>query len=425
MNEGRPPSTAWRTVRFGDVVRNVDEAVRDPLACDLERFVGLEHIDPESLRIKRWGLIADGTSFTRKFTAGQVLFGKRRAYQRKVAVADFDGLCSSDILVFEPADDRLLPELLPFIVQTEGFFQHALGTSAGSLSPRTRWRDLAAYEFPLPPLDEQGRIAEILWAAEEVIESLCVAQKAASDFRSRLLDEFLLQGLPEWHSLYSKTTLGRLPATWTVRPCEELLLEAPRNGFSPEINAEGVGRPTLSIAAVRDGQIVTEGNVKYAKVADTDIERFLLRPGDLLVVRGNGNKNLVARCGLVTQVPEGCFYPDLLIRLKFDPSLMRSQFACVEWNAPSVHSRLLTRAKSTNGIWKVNGKDLRQHTLAVPPIEEQDAFMSQLEPCARVVENVQRHLDRTRNLKKGLLDRLLPCRATEVAATHAKPASAG
>jgi len=139
MDRGRL-EPGWRTVRFGEVVRNVDEAVRDAQMCGLERFVGLEHIDPESLRIKRWGLIADGTSFTRKFSAGQVLFGKRRAYQRKVAVADFDGLCSSDILVFEPADDHLLSELLPFIVQTEGFFQHALGTSAGSLSPRCQDR---------------------------------------------------------------------------------------------------------------------------------------------------------------------------------------------------------------------------------------------------------------------------------------------
>lgn len=68
----------WRVVRFGDVVRNVDVAERKPLEKGLERFVGLEHLDPESLHIKRWGLIAEGTSFTRKFVRGQVLFGKRR-----------------------------------------------------------------------------------------------------------------------------------------------------------------------------------------------------------------------------------------------------------------------------------------------------------------------------------------------------------
>lgn len=128
----------WRRVRFGDVVRNVDVAERNPLENGLERYVGLEHLDPESLHIKRWGLIEEGTSFTRKFIEGQVLFGKRRAYQRKAAVAEFDGICSGDILVFEPKGDDLIPELLPFIVQSDGFFEKALGTSAGSLSPRTK-----------------------------------------------------------------------------------------------------------------------------------------------------------------------------------------------------------------------------------------------------------------------------------------------
>src|SRR5438105_3679380 len=97
----------WRMVRFGDVVSNVDVSEYDPLASGIERHVGLEHIDPESLHIKRWGLIKEGTSFSRKFVKGQVLFGKRRAYQRKVAIAEFDGICSGDILVFETKDDLL------------------------------------------------------------------------------------------------------------------------------------------------------------------------------------------------------------------------------------------------------------------------------------------------------------------------------
>lgn len=159
-----------RTVRFGDVVRNINAAVRNPLEQGIERFVGLEHLDPESLHVKRWGNVADGTSFTRKFVRGQVLFGKRRAYQRKAAVADFDGICSGDILVFEPKGDELLPELLPFVVQSDGFFEHALGTSAGSLSPRTKWSDLARYKFALPPKDEQLRIAEILFGIEDAIK---------------------------------------------------------------------------------------------------------------------------------------------------------------------------------------------------------------------------------------------------------------
>ncbi len=94
--------------RFADVVALCTSRTADPLAAGIERFVGLEHIEPENLHIRSWGNVADGTTFTNTFKRGQVLFGKRRAYQRKVAVADFDGVCSNDIYVFESKDPNVL-----------------------------------------------------------------------------------------------------------------------------------------------------------------------------------------------------------------------------------------------------------------------------------------------------------------------------
>jgi type I restriction enzyme S subunit len=115
--------------------------------------------------------LTEGTSFTRIFRSGQVLFGKRRAYQKKVSVPNFDGICSSDILVFEPSSDLLLPDFLPYIVQSDGFFEHALGTSAGSLSPRTKWQELAKYEFVLPPVEEQRRIGDLLAEMDTTLQA--------------------------------------------------------------------------------------------------------------------------------------------------------------------------------------------------------------------------------------------------------------
>jgi len=164
----------WRLVKFGEVVDSMKETTRDPESIGLERVVGLDHMDPESLPLKRWDNFSDlheGTTFTRVFRAGQVLFGKRRAYQRKVSLPDFDGICSGDILVFQPKNEELRPEFLPYLVQSDGFFEHALGTSAGSLSPRTKWQELAKYEFALPPKDEQQRMAELIVAIDNTIES--------------------------------------------------------------------------------------------------------------------------------------------------------------------------------------------------------------------------------------------------------------
>jgi type I restriction enzyme, S subunit len=379
----------WRMVRFGEVVRDVNQACRDPQAQGLERFIGLEHIDPENLHVRRWGLLADTeVTFTKRFRKGQVLFGKRRAYQRKVAVAEFDGICSSDILTFEPKGDDLIPELLPFIVQSDGFFDHALNTSAGSLSPRTRWSQLADYEFPLPPKDEQCRIAEILWAADEAVHGYAASRAHLVQLLEVMLRDFLQRG-------------------WQQKRSEDLYLVPPRNGISPPPAESGNGFPTLSIGAVKNGLIVTENNLKYAQLTPDELNQFRLNRGDILVVRGNGNRDLCGRCGVVREVPENCFYPDLLIRVVFDSSIILPNFACLQWNASSVHRRLLSRAKSTNGIWKVNGKDLRDHTLAVPPIEEQQSFVMLIREPQLALECIDTHIQGARAANTHLRSSLL------------------
>lgn len=186
----------WRRVKFGDVVRLSKARSQDPLADGIERYVGLEHLEPGDLRIRSWGSVADGVTFTSVFQPGQVLFGKRRAYQRKVAVADFSGVCSGDIYVLETKDVQvLLPELLPFICQTDAFFDHAVSTSAGSLSPRTNWTSLADFEFLLPSIDEQVRLLELLACARESAECYAYALEAANEMlRSGLVSIFAAEG---------------------------------------------------------------------------------------------------------------------------------------------------------------------------------------------------------------------------------------
>ncbi|HEX4114820.1 MAG TPA: restriction endonuclease subunit S [Solirubrobacteraceae bacterium] len=164
--------STWKRVAFGEVVRNVNQNVRDPEPKGIDRVIAMEHLDPGELKIGRWGSLSDGTTFTRRVTPGQTLFGKRRAYQRKVAYAEFDAICSGDILTFEADETQILPEFLPFLAQSDKFFDHALGTSAGSLSPRTNWRDLSNFEFDLPPVDEQKRIADLVWSVEHHRRSL-------------------------------------------------------------------------------------------------------------------------------------------------------------------------------------------------------------------------------------------------------------
>lgn len=133
-------------------------------------IVGLEHLVPQEIKFTGYDVDTENT-FTKAFKKGQILFGRRRAYLKKAAIADFDGICSGDITVIEAIPGKVEPLLLPFIIQNEKFFDYAVSRSAGGLSPRVKWEHLKDYELALPPIDEQRILADKLWAAYRLKES--------------------------------------------------------------------------------------------------------------------------------------------------------------------------------------------------------------------------------------------------------------
>lgn len=169
----------WKKVKFGDVVFEPKESVKDPITEGIEHVVGLEHIDSEDIHLCRSTGIEESTTFTKKFTKGDMLFGRRRAYLKKAAQANFVGICSGDITVMR-ANEKIIPELLPFVVNNNNFFEHAITHSAGGLSPRVKFKDLANYEFYLPPEEEQPKLAKLLWAGDKLIQSSINLKKQLS-----------------------------------------------------------------------------------------------------------------------------------------------------------------------------------------------------------------------------------------------------
>ena len=162
----------WKMVKFGDVVRQCKEKV-DRSNNPFQRYIEGGHIDSEDIHIRRWGEFGSayvGPAFHRIFRKGQVLYGSRRTYLKKVAVADFDGITANTTFVCETKDQNIfMQELLPFLMLTESFTNHSIRESKGSTNPYINWSDIAKYEFPLPPLEEQKRLAELLWAADDTI----------------------------------------------------------------------------------------------------------------------------------------------------------------------------------------------------------------------------------------------------------------
>lgn len=361
----------WRVVRFGDVVRNVDVSERQPLEQGLERFVGLEHLDPESLRIKRWGLIEEGTSFTRKFVRGQVLFGKRRAYQRKAAVAGFDGICSGDILVFEPKDDELLPDLLPFIVQSDGFFEHALGTSAGSLSPRTKWSDLAHYEFALPPKDEQRRIADILGAADELFEA---KEAVLSDLRvmqGTLLKHLLTQGIKP--ARVKSLSIGERPEHWSFGKVGDFLTL--QRGFDL----------TEKDAVIGDVPVVSSSGISYFHNTAT------AQPPGVIT----GRKGKLGDVFFL-EVPYWAHDTSLWVK-DFKGNEARFIFWLLKFLK-------LERLDAASAVPTLNRNNVHPLEIAMPPLNEQKEIAGVLDTTTQTIAIAEKDLERIRNLKRELID---------------------
>ena len=161
-------------VKFGDIVRDVKNNV-DRANNPYEFYVAGDHMDSEDLNIRRRGRFATddvGPAFVRIFEPGQILYGSRRTYLKKVAVADFSGICANTTFVLESKDPKVFEQrLLPFLMLSNAFTEWSISKSKGSTNPYVLFSDLAGFEFNLPSIDEQKVLAEKLWAAYEVKQS--------------------------------------------------------------------------------------------------------------------------------------------------------------------------------------------------------------------------------------------------------------
>ena len=183
-------------VRFDKIAKECRETTKGPFV-DVP-IVGLEHIEPDDMLLKNWDVNVE-TTFTKTFKKGQILFGRRRAYQHKACVATCDGICSGDITVIEPIMGAVCSDLLPFIVQNDAFFEHAIKGSNGALSPRVKWEHMASFEIKIPSIEQQRVLADKLWAAYEVKQSyLRMIEATEKMVKSQFIEMFGTIDNPKW-----------------------------------------------------------------------------------------------------------------------------------------------------------------------------------------------------------------------------------
>lgn len=312
--------TGWQIVRFGEIARNISERV-EPAETDLEVYVGLEHLDPQSLRITRHGVPSDVKGQKLRVRPGQIIFGKRRAYQKKVAIADFDGICSAHAMVLEAVPGKIIPELLPFLMQSDMFMDRAVAISEGSLSPTIKWKALAMQEFPLPPIARQKEILEVLEKVEE-----CLAYSIATSINMTIFQKaYVAKLIPslKYTSVRQQSLL--IPIDWNVKKLSELSVKVSSgttpSRAKPEYYCEAT-IPWVKTLDLNENTIIsTHESVSKKALDETSLK---VHPEKTVLLAMYGGFNQIGRTGILgvrattnqalcaIQVDKGLILPEYL-----------------------------------------------------------------------------------------------------------------
>jgi type I restriction enzyme, S subunit len=372
--------TEKQTVKFGDICREVKLTTKNPLADGYDKYIGLEHLDSGSLKIKRWGSIAeDNPSFTRVFKKGHVLFGKRRSYLKKAAIAEFDGVCSGDIIVMEPFGEVMLPELLPFIVQSESFWNWAIKTSSGSLSPRTKFINLQDFSLSYFDKNKQRKILAILNHVNKNIN----------------LNYNALDALEKLYITLEKEYTTKL-FLYPLKQVEEIADKVDDGPFGSKLKSEHYVK-TSGVRVIRLQNIQTnyfdasdEAYVSTA-YAENQLSKHAVKRSDLLIAGlGDETYHVGRACLYISDNPAinkaDCF------RVRANSSLVLPEFFCLIFNAQKIRHSIdpyiqgITRQR-------INVSNLKKINIPVPPIAVQKAYVKDMNRLRAIRESIKHNIE--------------------------------
>ena len=284
MNDITIDKTGWKKWRFDEFAQNISERI-EPSQTDLDVYVGLEHIDPDTLHLSRHGHPSDVEGTKLRFYKGDIIFGRRRAYQRKTALATTNGICSAHAMVLRAKEDVVDPSFFPFLFHSKHFIDMAITISVGGLSPTINWKDISKQEFLLPPKSEQKRLAELLWAADEMIEKEKKELEKINEFKKYFISSNLLNG----NKCISLKDLGTLIRGVSYKP------EQVREKYDSD-----------AFILLRSNNIDSNFRVNYNEVYYIDSvilkEDQNLCLNDIVICMSNGSKDLVGKAAEITSL---------------------------------------------------------------------------------------------------------------------------
>ena len=372
----------WQSVRFGDVVRMLKEVV-DPESGEVDRYVAGEHMETENIHIHKWGTIGDGylgPAFIRRFRKGQVLYGSRRTYLKKVAMAEFDGVTANTTFVLQTDEGKLLQELLPWLMLSEKFTQHSIRESKGSTNPYINFSDIAKFEFALPPLDQQCRIAEMLRAVDDDIQKhIALASAAACAIDRSRNKHFSSSSQPK---LTTVRDIGR----WFSGNTPSMGRRDFWNGSFPWVSPKDMKQSLI----IDSEEHLTDSGRKEA----TEIG-----PGGILIV--------VRGMILAHSFPVGITQKSVAFNQDMKALIPRPEFSVeylyhwLKWATPNILRHI---SDSSHGTKRLAMDDLFEMKVPEPMLDEQDAFVANIQSLESFRAAVQKIVANLSHLLSALIN---------------------
>lgn len=346
-------------------------------------IVGLEHLIPGEITLANWETDTENT-FTKRFRKGDMLFGRRRAYLKKAAQAPVDGVCSGDITVIRAKAESLLPELLPFIIQNDSLFEFAVGKSAGSLSPRVRWENLKDYTFELPPMEEQRKLAEVLWAINDTLQAY-----------QNLLAETDALVQAQFNEMFG------IANNYSSIPLEKCCTSI-RGGSTPSMKQEeyyGGTIPFIKSGDVKEAY-VSSGALWLTKKALRNTTAKLVPEGAVIVVIRSGI--------LKNNLPVAIASNPVVINQDLKAFVLKPEFTSqyIAWAIRVNENKLLSMTRSMT-VDNIESKDLYGLPIKVPPMELQCKFELFIKRIDKAKSALQNAITSLRATKRSILENAL------------------
>lgn len=375
----------WEKVKFGDFVNHIEKTETNPEKRQNARYVSVEHIESGNFKIKNWFEVEMPTFF-RIFHKGQILFGKRRAYQKKVAIADFDGICSPHIWALNVKNANLYQDFLPYLMLSDNFYSYVNANSAGTMSPYLKWPQLSNFEFSLPLLSEQKQIAALFQSIETAMEQVEGQEKNLKSLRKSLINK-LKRLKPEFGNLLTK-------ANCKAFSIGDLAVEVPDRTDNPQ--KSGIDK-FIGLEDFETGELTIQ---KFSSTEKLVSSMKLCKEGDVLFAR----RNAYLKRASITEFDAVCSGDVIVMRA--NQQIILPKFLILIMNTDEFWEFAMSNAAGTMSK-RVKWRDLATYTVELPDLKIQAKILGIFNQLELTLSHLKHQKSTLKQLKQHLLNEIL------------------